>query len=476
MSSARYLTLFTCIAACSATPAPAHSSQPPQRAQGLTYEVVAGPGARTLSVDATFAAGSPSELSVDTGAEPFVRDVQIEQAGVWLDVPPQGSSWLAPACTRDGCHIRYQFMLADAAKELDDVELALDHEGTLVSPPSTWLLHPLFENAGRPYRFAVTTPPELSFVTGVFRAEGAKSAWQADVTDLVAAPYSAFGPLRRLVVHASGGDVDIAIAPGRLDLSDADLLRWIESSARAVSTYFKRFPVERVLLIVLPIEGKGLGYARTLGNGGASIVAPLGRDTAANDMIDDWVMTHELVHLAFPTLGSLSHRWLEEGIATYIEPIARSRIGTLKVDDMWRGLLRGLPNGLPEPGDHGLDHTPTWGRTYWGGALYCLLADIEIRTRTNNRKSLDDALVGILDDGGNVAARWTIERTLAAGDRATGVPVLRELYDRMRGDPVAVDLAKLTERLGVSVSGRAVVYDDKAPLAAIRRAITSPRM
>ena len=47
--------------------------------------------------------------------------------------------------------------------------------------------------------------------------------------------------------------------------------------------------------------------------------------------------------------------------------------------------MKSMPFGLPKEGDKGLDYTHTWGRTYWGGAIFCLLADIEIRQQTNNK-------------------------------------------------------------------------------------------
>jgi hypothetical protein len=39
-------------------------------------------------------------------------------------------------------------------------------------------------------------------------------------------------------------------------------------------------------------------------------------------------MTHEWVHMGFPNL-SQDHHWLEEGIATCIEPVARVQAGAL---------------------------------------------------------------------------------------------------------------------------------------------------
>ena len=151
-------------------------------------------------------------------------------------------------------------------------------------------------------------------------------------------------------------------------------------------------------------------------------------------------MTHEMVHLAFPSVPD-EHHWIEEGIATYVEPIARAQVGDLSPEIVWRELVDGLPKGLPAPGDRGLDNTHTWGRTYWGGALFCLMADIEIHRRTNNRYGLQDALRGIVRAGGNMEHDWPLARALKAGDEAIGVPVLTELYDRMKATPITPDLS-----------------------------------
>ena len=185
--------------------------------------------------------------------------------------------------------------------------------------------------------------------------------------------------------------------------------------------YYGRFPSERTLLLVVPNDGEGFGYGKALGNGGASILLPIGEHTSRAKLADDWVLVHEMVHVGFPSLDR-RHLWLEEGLATYIEPIARARIGRLSAETVWGGLVRGLPNGLPMAGDEGLDTTHTWGRTYWGGALFCLLADLDIRERTQNKKSLDDALRAIVAEGGTIAVRWELGRVLEVGDKATGRP------------------------------------------------------
>jgi predicted metalloprotease with PDZ domain len=182
-------------------------------------------------------------------------------------------------------------------------------------------------------------------------------------------------------------------------------------------------------------------------------------------------MTHEMVHLAFPSVAR-KHHWIEEGLATYIEPIARARAGELTAEKVWGDMVRGMPQGLPQPGDRGLDVTHTWANTYWGGARFCLLADIEIRNRTKNKQGLEDALRAILKQGGTIEANWNLSHALEIGDRATGVPVLRDLYDKMSATPQPTDLNKLWKDLGIDNSGGRIVFDDTAPLASIRKAIT----
>ena len=156
-----------------------------------------------------------------------------------------------------------------------------------------------------------------------------------------------------------------------------------------------------------------------------------------------------------------------------MEPIARAKVGTIPESEVWRGLIDGLPNGEPAEGDLGLDRTHTWGRTYWGGALFSFIADLEIRKRTGNKRSLEDALRGILAAGGNGEARWGLDDVLRKGDEAVGAPVLEELHAAWGAQPVTVDLERVWRELGVHEVGEGVASDDRAPLAPVRRAMTA---
>src|SRR6266478_701478 len=260
--------------------------------------------------------------------------------------------------------------------------------------------------------------------------------------------------------------IDILIERTYLQVPVKDILLWVKSAAECVTTYYGRFPVPRVLIRITPFDGRGVRNGMTFGERGGRITIRVGDKTSPSELASDWMLTHEMVHLAFPSVDD-QHHWIEEGIATHVEPIARIQAGHLKVEQMWFDLVRDMPQGLPQPGDRGLDHTHTWGRTYWGGALFCLLAEVEIRERTKNKRGLEDALRAILE-AGNICDDWPIEKALRIGDYATGVPVLQELYKKMKAAPVPVDLADLWKRLGVQNEDGRIKFNDIAPLAAIR--------
>lgn len=274
------------------------------------------------------------------------------------------------------------------------------------------------------------------------------------------------------VLAIEGAQIELRMPEGPMALSRDEIVRWVEDAAHAVKAYYGRFPVERATIEVMRTEGRGIDGGKTFDLEGSAVIrVDLGARAGVSDLARDWVLTHEMVHTALPTLPQPNH-WLEEGLATYVEPIARAQVGLESAADVWKQLIQGLPQGLPEAGDQGLDRTPTWGRTYWGGALYCLLADIEIRERTKNRSGLQDALRAIVADGRTILTGSTIDRVLAKGDEAVGVPVLSELYARHATHAESVDLAALWERLGVAMFRGRVRFDDMAPLAEVRRAIT----
>jgi hypothetical protein len=288
------------------------------------------------------------------------------------------------------------------------------------------------------------------------------------------APFAKTAPTAPVsTIQIGNSRIDVVDEVGPPALFDTEILPWVRAAAESVTTYYGRYPVPHVSIHVFTFAGKGVRHGQTFGwEDGGMIRIQVGNETSASDLQTDWVMTHEMVHLSFPSLAE-RHHWLEEGIATYVEPIARVQAKHMQATEMWSELIRGLPQGLPEAGDQGLDNTHTWARTYWGGALFCFLADLEIRRATDNQKGLQDALRGILAAGGNISHDWGVEKALTVGDHAAGVSVLMPLYTRMKDKPVEVDLNALWKQLGLQLQGNSLRFSDNAPLAATRIAITA---
>ena len=287
-------------------------------------------------------------------------------------------------------------------------------------------------------------------------------------------PYAAFDQLPPNHIKVMGADLTVAFVPGELALSQQRILEWIRQGAGIVGAYYGGFPVDSARILVIPVTGAGIRNGTTFGYRGSATKIFIGSDTTEEHLRNDWVLIHEMVHFAFPDTDQ-SHLWFSEGQATYIESVARVQAGARRADEVWAELVAQMPKGMPKSGDEGLDNTHTWGRTYWGGAVFCLLADVEIHKRTHDKFGLQDALRAVVKAGGVNTQDWPLEKALQIGDAAVGVPVLQELYAKLGAAPGNIDLTQLWRDLGIAVSGDSVTYDDQAPLAATRKAIMRAR-
>lgn len=272
------------------------------------------------------------------------------------------------------------------------------------------------------------------------------------------------------VINVGGASIRIEMARD-LPVPREAVVEWVRRGAVAVTTYLGKFPVKHLIVTIYGGGEEPVGGGVT--HGASSIEVRLGRSARVSDLNEDWVMTHEMFHLAFPTLNR-RYLWMMEGLSDYLEPIARAQAGQWSAQDAWREFVDGLPQGLPEPREGGLDNSSRRERIYWGGNIYWLLADVQIRAQTDNRHGVDDAIRAILAEGGNGGAEWTIERVLAVGDKATGTAVLKDLYEQLGNKPGDVDLDALWKKLGVRESGRRIIFDNRAPWAKYREAITEP--
>jgi hypothetical protein len=268
-----------------------------------------------------------------------------------------------------------------------------------------------------------------------------------------------------------GGGVIRLEMDSPLPLPRADVVAWVRRAAVAVTHYLGRYPVKSVVITICAGGDEPINHGIT--HGATRIEVRLGANARTRDLRHDWILTHEMFHLAFPTLPN-RYLWMMEGLSDYLEPIARARVGQMTAADVWREFVEGLPQGLPPPGDRGLDHSSTRARIYWGGNLFWLQADVRIRAQTANRHSVDDVIRAILDAGGNGGADWSLARVLKWGRQATGTTVLQDLHDELGSKPGNIDLDALWTQLGIQHHHGVISFDDTAPWSSIRTAITTP--
>jgi hypothetical protein len=269
-----------------------------------------------------------------------------------------------------------------------------------------------------------------------------------------------------------GSTLCVLIDDAALARHQATLREWIDRSARIVAGYYGQFPAHQILIKLQGMEGAGVGGGRTTNELGLMIQVRVGRDATSDTLASDWVLVHEMVHLALPEVGR-THDWLAEGLAVYVEGIARAQFGNRQIADVWAEDRHSMPMGLPRAGEGGMDQTHSWGRTYWGGALYCLQAEVAMREQTANRVGLQTALRAILKETGGYGFERDIGDVLRIGDAATGTQVMFGLYQQIRTTSQTPELELLWTLLGVPADPKTEPFDDRAPLAAIRIAITA---
>ena len=270
-------------------------------------------------------------------------------------------------------------------------------------------------------------------------------------------------------VVIDGAQIDVHFANDSLIAKRDMLLRWVAHAAQVVHHYYGRFPVNQVSLELQTYTGRGIRDGRQLGGKLPRITVTVGEAASDSALQNDWILVHEMTHLALAGLPN-ADRWLEEGIAVYVSTLARARVGDLNDADMWREFMNSIPNALS---GSATDADSRRARTYWGGALFCLLADVEIRKQTKNRESLRSALRAILNAGYSTHVEASTHDVLNVGDAAIGASVLLPAYTKLQGGTVTIDLPALWRSMGVTTIGDAIAFSDSAQLAHIRRSLSA---
>jgi hypothetical protein len=373
---------------------------------------------------------------------------------------------------------RYRYDLEGYARAVDAPAKAQQRGDGVISLLQGWLLEPFGYTHLPTIDIRMTAAPGLVFAAGLPRVG---DAWRLTGTTARFAGYTVLGrlDLQDLAVPLPGslrpgetkgwGVLRLAMLDGFTAGQRVELVDWVRRTAEAETNYWQGFTARQMLLVLVPVpQRRGIGYGRTVPGGGPTVMIEVGADMDQRRLFDDWVLVHELIHTGMAFIRGRS-TWFMEGAATYVEPIIRARAGWKTEEEVWREWVTNMPQGVAAFA-RGLGDAS--GReNYWGGAIFMLLADAEIRRSTDGAKGLEDCLGGVLWSGLDGSQRATLDAYAAICDRATGTPALRRLIDRYVVSARPVDLGTVWRDLGIAMAGGRVVLDDSAPDARWRKMI-----
>ena len=451
--------------------APAHAQEIAPPAGGCHYEIaLADAEARNLEIALACAGDGPHVLATYR----YITDSHIRGLsavdGSALERTEEG--WLLKGAS-GVARATYRFDVDEMAGSTNSPSIGQRVGGSVAASVRSFLLVPEGGRKKVPLTLRFRAPAGAQVLTGLAAAGDIQ---RLDSADFGYIGFMAMGRLEVLRVPVAGragaGTLTVAVLDEKRGLTGDELARWIGASAARIGDYFGGFPAQQALIVLQPMPNQRyLRRGMVAGGGGATMLLRIGADTKPEDLFGQWMLMHELVHFAAPFIDN--HAWLMEGMAVYVETRLRVAAGWFPQDQAWRGFLRNFRQGVPAMEQQGLARSRGIGPTYWGGTLFMLLADAEIIEKSGGKKSLADCFKAVLDQGGDTAQRWSLERFIRVCDGATGFGTFRRLAEAHARKGTRLDLATLWAKLGVQLTEyeAGVKYDDAAPLAWVRKKI-----
>ncbi len=360
---------------------------------------------------------------------------------------------------RRGC-VRYEVGLSRAGGGASG-SMVLRRGRAVVLSPQVLLWYPA--DAGEvevrfrlPAGFAVSTPWQPiggGARSPVYRTGQRPPSWDARI---------AIGEMRSHSIALRGGRLDVALLQGSPPAAPGKLLRWLRRSGEALVSAHGRVPSARVQVLVVPL-GRGqepVPWAEVQRGGGDAVHLYIDQRQSEQAFLDDWVLVHELGHLLHPPMRG-SARWLYEGLASYYQNVLRARAGLLDEETAWRKLHAGFRRGMAQTkrgrtlaeSARNMPWTGEYMRVYWSGAAIALLADLELRRRSQGTQSLDRVLGDLARCCLPSDRKWTDRKVLDKLDALSGTEVFSGLYRRWLDSDRFPDLATAYRRLGLEAVG-----------------------
>ena len=167
------------------------------------------------------------------------------------------------------------------------------------------------------------------------------------------------------------------------------LTEWITETAAGVEELAAPYPFDVHIHFYRTSSSKPVTWANTIRSRRQGVNFHVNPRFSAEELLADWTASHELSHLLIPYLGR-RHSWFAEGFASYMQYQVMHTLGVITPEQMQaryreridraerRYDMRDMPFVEAAPTLRARRQYPTM---YWGGAVYFLRVDQELRER-----------------------------------------------------------------------------------------------
>lgn len=451
----------------------------PAIAAANDYVISVDSALRRLSVEARFS--SPvNEIRADSAAaRQFLARAtdcsgtrEIKASGRRLQIPRGGLRCL-----------RYAVDL-QAAAQASPLRARLDPANIVVSP-ALWMWRPPLSGDDEIHvRFEL--PDSVNVSVPWQRIDAASNSYTFGASPRSGDATAVFGDFVSTTERVAGAELRIAVLRSDQDIATGPLIAWVRATAENIALAYGRFPNPAARVVLIPVAGSPWGgdaaipFGRVVRDGGETIELLINERRPVHEYYSEWTPTHEFSHLMLPYLQR-EQRWVSEGFATYYQNLLLARSGQYTDRQAWEKLVTGLERGRESAPNLSPNEAAVDGirnarmKIYWSGVSLALMADVELRRRSDSAESLDTVLGRLQQCCLPSNRSWSGPELFAKLDTLVDDPLFMDLYRRYADTPGFPDANPLLEELGVGYAGDALKFSDNSALAWIRRDLVAVR-
>lgn len=454
------------LAAFSVTPAMAESHH--------VYTVRVDEKLSQLQVNARFGEPVGDIAARSNNARKFLLDAQLCDSDV--EVTTRGRRLLVPAPGTECLQYTVDLQQAVIAERRNESL----HPDNIVVSPTVWMWRPrLASDDEIEVRFAL--PEGIQVSVPWEPIANSENSYRLVASPQSGAAMSVFGRFHSQLTKVANSNLRVDILQTAHEVDIDAIADWIQDTASNISRAYGRFPNPAARIVVLPVgNGRGdspVGFGRVVRDGGETIELMIDPAQPMQAFYENWTATHELSHLMLPYLQG-EQRWISEGFAQYYQNVLLARAGRYTQRYAWQKLFDGLergrdsvPNLSPNDAAAG-DERNSRMKVYWSGAALALLADVELRRRSDGEQTLDTVLGEFQDCCLPSRRSWSGVELFSKFDSFLEQPLFMGLY-RQHADTAGFPAVQpLLQELGVIRDGDNVRLSDSAESSQLRVKMT----